>query len=160
MEPISTRTIPEQPVLAIRETVAPALFQSFLGGAFNELYRCLAIGGVEPEGPPIAQYHAFGPEVIDVEVCLPVPSGTIGVGRVTSEVLPAATVATLVHVGAYDGEGAAYAELERWIKANGFEHDGPPRERYLIGPDSGVDPTEYRTQIEMPIEPSRAAVAR
>lgn len=151
MELISTRSIPEQPVLAIRETVPPALFQSFLGGAFSELYGCLATGGVEPEGPPIARYHAFSPEVIDVEVCLPVPSGTIGTGRITSEVLPAATVATLVHLGSYDGEGEAYADLEQWIQSHGFEHGGPPRERYLVGPDAGVEPTEYRTQIEMPI---------
>lgn len=151
MGPISTRSIPEQPVLAIRQAVPPALFQSFLGGAFSELYQCLATGGVEPEGPPIAQYHAFGPEVIDVEVCLPVPSGTIGTGRITSAVLPAATVATVVHLGAYESEGAAYADLERWIEAHGFAHDGPPRERYLVGPDADVEPAEYRTQIEMPI---------
>lgn len=151
MEPITTRTIPEQPVLAIRETVPAVLFQSFLGGAFDELYRCLATGGVEAEGPPIAQYHAFGPEVIDVEVCLPVPSGTIGTGRITSAVLPAATVATVVHHGSYDREGAAYADLERWIDVHGFAHDGPPRERYLVGPDAEVEPDDYRTQIEMPI---------
>jgi len=151
MELIATRSIPEQPVLAIRETVPASRFLSFLQGAFGELYQCLDTEGIEPEGPPIARYHAFGPEVIDVEVCLPVPSGTIGTGRIRAEVLPAANVATLVRVGAYDGEGEAYADLERWIASHGFEHGGPARERYLIGPGSGVEPAEYRTQIEMPI---------
>lgn len=159
MELISTRSIPDQPVLAIRQTVPAGMFQSFLGGAFSELYQCLATGGVEPEGPPIARYHAFGPETIDVEVCLPVAAGTIGTGRIMAEVLPAATVATLVHVGPYDEVGAAYGELERWIGTHGFEHGGPPRERYLIGPDAGVTPAEYRTEIEMPVEASALASA-
>lgn len=160
MELISIRSIPEQPVLAIRQTLPAGMFQSFLGGAFSELYQFLAMGGVEPEGPPIARYHAFGPETIDVEVCLPVASGTIGTGRITAEVLPAATVATLVHVGPYDGVGESYAELEEWMQTHGFDHDGPPRERYLIGPDSGIAPSDYRTEIEMPVEPSLAVVAR
>ena len=151
MEPITTRSIPEQPVLAIRGVVAPALFPSFIGGAFGELYQCLETVGIDPEGPPMARYHDVGPDSIDVEICVPVPSGTIGTGRIVPGVLPAETVATVLHIGSYDGEGEAYAALEGWLQAHGYAHGGPPRERYLVGPDADVEPAEYRTQIEMPI---------
>lgn len=158
MDEITIRRTVDQPVLAIRHAVPASMFQAFLEGAFEELYTFVASADVDPEGPPMARYHAFGPEVIDVEICLPVPSGTIGTGRIMASVLPAADVATIVHVGPYDREGAAYGALERWIALHGHVVSGPPRERYVIGPDAGVEPAEYRTEIEMPIDAALVAV--
>lgn len=157
MQDIVIRRTIDQPVLAIRHAIPATMFQSFLEGAFSDLYEFLEEAGVEPEGPPMARYHAFGPEVIDVEVCLPVPTGTIGAGRIVPGLLPAATVATLVHVGPYDDEGEAYAALERWLEMNGHARTGPAAERYLVGPSDGVPPAEYRTQIEMPIDTALVA---
>lgn len=108
----------------------------------------------------MARYHTVNPDVIDVEVCLPVPAGTLGAGRITVEVLPAATVATTAHQGPYDTEGESYAALDDWIRAHDYVTSGPARERYLIGPDTDVPPAEYRTEIEMPVEPSRVTVPR
>lgn len=159
MSQISTRSIPEQPVLAIRGVVSPDMFQSFIGGAFAELYEFVSRGGVDIEGPPMAVYHLVAPEAFDAEVCLPVAGNAMGAGRIEARTLPAVTVATTVHLGPYDTEGQTYAELERWIGANGYVPSGPARERYLIGPDVGVTPAEYRTEIDMPIEPAPAAVA-
>lgn len=159
MTEILTRSIPEQAVLAIRAAVPPALFPAFLGGAFGELYEFASIAELEPEGPPMARYHTMTPDVVDVEVCLPVPAGTVGTGRITAETLPAETVATTVHRGPYDTEGETYAALDHWIEAHDYVAHGPARERYLIGPDADVPPTEYRTEIEMPIEPARTTAA-
>lgn len=158
MEQISTRSIPAQPVLAIRSVVPAGMFHAFLEGAFSELYAFVSLADIDVEGPPMARYHAVTPEVIDAEVCLPVPGGAVGAGRIRAEVLPAATVATKVHVGPYDTEGETYAALDRWIGASGFTPSGPARGRYLIGPDAGVTPAEYRTEIDMPIEPAPAGV--
>jgi effector-binding domain-containing protein len=159
MGEITIRRTVDQPVLAIRHAVPTSMFQAFLEGAFEELYTFVGAAGVEPEGPPMARYHAFGPEVIDVEVCLPVPANVVGAGRITATMLPAVDVATIVHIGPYGAEGEAYAALEHWISEHGRVVNGPPRERYVIGPDAGVEPAEYRTEIEMPILAALVAAA-
>jgi effector-binding domain-containing protein len=158
MDGITTRRTLDQPVLAIRHAVPSSMFQAFMGGALEELYTFITQAEVEPEGPPMARYHAFGPDIIDVEVCLPVAAGTIGAGRITTQILPGSEVASVVHVGPYDREGEAYAALEQWIALHGHVVSGPPCERYLVGPDAGVSPAEYRTEIQMPIEAALVAV--
>ena len=66
-------------------------------------------------------------------------------------------VAGTLHSGPYEELGRTYEALSAWIRDNGHNVSGPVRERYLTGIDDGVDPTNFRTEIEMPIE--EAAVA-
>ncbi|MEX2547783.1 MAG: hypothetical protein WD830_08340 [Chloroflexota bacterium] len=43
--------------------------------------------------------------------------------------------------------------MSDWITRNRFEAAGPVQERYLNGPGDHVAPSEYRTEIDMPIIP-------
>ena len=62
---------------------------------------------------------------------------------------PGGSVASVVHVGPYDGIDAAYAEIQAFIRTHDLDPAGPPREIYLTGPD--VAPSETRTRIEFPV---------
>ena len=115
---------------------------------------------VEPidaaQGAPFAVYYnePFKPEDIDVEMGLPVApdakvAETKGVHR---RELPGGPVAYTRHVGPYRSIGAAYEALHAWVEEHGHTRTGPPREIYLVGPGEGVNPDEYRTEIEVPID--------
>ncbi len=148
---ITTRELAQQPVLSIRERRVQRAIPEFLGGAFDELFGTLGRLGAAPAGPPLVIYHAFGPDGIDAEVCMPVDRGVKATGRMRYRVLPAMTVAWTLHVGPYEDLTAAYSAITDWIQGIGLEAAGPVQERYLNGPGDDVRPAEYRTEVEIPV---------
>jgi len=156
---ISRREVPDQPIVAIRDRMAQADLPIFIGRSIAELVAHLRLLGVSSSSEPFVIYHAFGPDDIDAEVCLPFVGDVVATGRIIARVLPGATVAETLHVGPYEELGAAYAVLTDWIELHGFEPAGPVRERYLNAPADDVPPSAYRTIIEMPIAPA-AVLAR
>jgi effector-binding domain-containing protein len=109
-----------------------------------------------PSGPAGALYP---PELADdgveeVEAYLPIarPVGlrTRRDGVVVSEV-PAARVAVLTHVGAYDSIADTYRHLGAWV-AQHAEHAGQPvREVYLVSYAETADTDRFRTEVHWPI---------
>ena len=151
------RDLPQQPIVSIRDRRPAQALPGFLAEAFGEMYGQLGVLGVGPAGPPFVIYHEFGPELIDAEVAIPISRPVLSEGRVQARVLPAATVASTLHVGPYEALGAAYTAVTDWIAVNTCEAAGPFQERYLNGPDQAT-PAEYRTEVEVPIVPIRVAV--
>lgn len=106
-------------------------------------------------GVPFAIYHnePFRPDDIDVELGLPLAEdATIdAASSAHRRVLPGGSVAYTIHVGDYGTIGAAYEDLYTWLAKSGYRPVGPPRELYLVGPSEGVSPSEYRTEIDVPV---------
>jgi effector-binding domain-containing protein len=155
---IATRALAPQPIVSIRDRRSQEKIPDFIGGAFRDLFSHLRVLGVSPAGPPFVVYHDFGPHEVDAEVCVPVVQAVTASGTIQSRVLPAMTVARTLHVGPYEGLGTAYAAISDWIEINGKSVAGPVLERYLTGPGDTLEPTEYRTEIEMPITERAVAV--
>ncbi len=155
---ISTHEIPDRSIVSIRRRIAPSEMPSFVGRSFGDLYTHLGMLGVTPSGEPLVVYHAFDPDGIDAEVCVPIVGEVAATGQIVARVLPGGLVAETLHVGPYDELGAAYTALTEWIGRNDFEAAGPARERYLNAPGEGVPPSAYRTIIEMPISPALVLV--
>ena len=154
----ATHRIPETEILSIRDQVEPDAFPAFLGSVFPELFTHVGRHGVIATGHPFVIYHAFGPELIDAEVCVPVAGPTTSDERIRSRVLLEATVVRTVHVGPYEELGGAYAALSEWVSDHGFVGTGPVRERYLTGVSDDVPPSAYRTELDQPVEPVSAPV--
>ena len=150
--------LPRQPVISVRERLGQGQLQAFFSRAFADLYAHLGRHGVPPRGEPLVIYHAFGPDGIDAEVCLPVSTVVPVTERVGYRELPAVTVVETLHVGPYEGLGQAYQTLSDWIHDHGFETAGAVRERYLNEPGPGVSPAAYRTIVQVPIAPVAVAV--
>jgi effector-binding domain-containing protein len=148
---VTTHAIGPQPIVSIRERHPMADIPVFLGRAFGVLFERLGKLAITPAGPPLVIYHAFGPETIDAEVCVPVDELIAGSDVLMSRVLPAATVVRMLHVGPYEQLGTAYEALTDWIAIHGTKASGPVRERYLNDPADGATPSEYRTEVEMPV---------
>lgn len=156
---IAPRHVMQQPILSIRDRRRPSELPPFLGQSFDQLYSQLRLLGVRPAGPPMAIYHEFGPRAIDAEVCVPTVETIKASGRIQSRVLPAMTVASTLHVGRYEDLESAYGALMNWVQRSGFEPDGPITEHYLNGPADVTDPSEYRTEVQIPIVATVAPVA-
>ena len=65
--------------------------------------------------------------------------------------LPAATVARTVYHGPYEGLGSAWGEFITWIEAGGYTTRPDFWECYATGPESGPDPSTWRTELNKPL---------
>jgi len=74
-------------------------------------------------------------------------------GRMHVHELPAATMATAVHHGAYNTLGEAHEAILRWIEANGYRIVGPDRGVYLYNAmPIRLDDPSYVTEVQYPVE--------
>jgi DNA-binding transcriptional MerR regulator/effector-binding domain-containing protein len=88
---------------------------------------------------------------IDIEVCQAVTSvGEPGNGYEFKQ-LPAATVASVLHKGPYEGLGAAYAFLVDWVAKNGYRIAGDWREAFIDGVWNKDTAEEWLTEVQMPV---------
>ncbi|MDQ3514031.1 MAG: MerR family transcriptional regulator [Chloroflexota bacterium] len=141
---VETKTVPAQPYLSERKTVTIGELEPFIIGTIGKL---VDRAGDRAAGSP---FTLFWEPVNDeaagsVEVCLPVS----GDGERDGE-LPAGPVAWVMTLGEQTEFPAilgAYEAIERWMKDQGREMAGPPREIYHSGPD---DP-EPRMEIAWPL---------
>jgi len=75
-------------------------------------------------------------------------------GRVQPGELPAARVARATYRGGYEGLGAAWAELDRWVSEEGHDPAQALWECYVAGPETGPDPAGWITELNRPLAAS------
>jgi len=156
-------------VAAIRSVVAAEDVPAFMSDALSLVATALREAGIPPAGPPFARYFASGPDGLDMAAGFPVaepfmgPSGALplpesGVAEavpssviVHPDELPAGPAAVATHVGSYEGLEAAWNALRERVDAMGRQLGDDPWEVYFIGPGSGVDEAEWRTELVWPL---------
>ena len=148
---------PEIRHLAMRETavvavdVPPEELPAAIGIAIGEVEEAMRTAGVGLAGPPFVRYLEFAPR-IRAEIGFPVLRPAPHIGRVFPGRLPGGRVATVLHIGSYDGLEATYAELHRWLAELGLAPSGPLWEVYWSDPDNEPDPATWCTEIFAPVE--------
>lgn len=139
-------------VVGIRDVVPN--YQS-MGELWGELAQAVQAQGIQPIGPSIAKYFddSYKESDVDVEAMFPVASGSVPEdSRATVHELEAIEeMAVIVRHGDYSDFTEQYQQLMTWITDNGYEIAGYNREIYLQGPESGVDPSDYVTEIQFPV---------
>ena len=148
---VALKKIPAQAVASVRDTVPI----SGLSQLFGEVFGYLGQHRVNPAGPPVGIYYdeEFCEEEVDIEIAVPVTGSLPAGDRVKPGELPGAEeMACIVHEGSYDAIGGTYGRLMAWVEANGYRTNGPVREVYIRGPESGNDPSTYVTEIQFPVE--------
>jgi effector-binding domain-containing protein len=103
----------------------------------------------------------FHGDYSDSEVTIPVeathtPTVSLGeVGTLTLREIPAIeSAATFMHEGDYDTLPEKYLFLQRWAVENHYKLSGVWRFVYHRGPMHHVDPSEYLTELQLPLEPA------
>ncbi len=140
-----------QPTAAIRLTVPRAEIRQVMGPGITELMTTLAAQGVAPAGPWLNHHFRMEPAIFDFEIAVPVARPVAETGRVINSLLPAATVGRAVYTGPYEGLGAAWGELDAWIRAQGREALPSLWEVYAVGPECGSDDSKWETVLHRPL---------
>jgi DNA-binding transcriptional MerR regulator len=116
-----------------------------------ELVNQLQRTGAKTCEPSMSIYHAGEPE-IDVEVCIAI-STDAAEGKLVHNLPAVESMASIIHKGPFTGFASAYANLLKWIDANGYRINGPDRQIYLRLPEEGQrrsDPNAL-TEMQVPI---------
>jgi DNA-binding transcriptional MerR regulator len=124
-----------------------------VGKLYGEIFEAL---GTDCAGAlPVALWHdaEYKPQDVDAEAGVYLKQAVAPNGRVKVYELPAVSVASLIHEGAYNRLTEAYDAVLRWIEANGFRVAGPFRELYLqCSTPVRQDDESYVTEIQVPVE--------
>lgn len=135
----------------IHLTIPKNEIQSAMGPGIGELMAAIAAQGIAPAGPWFTHHFRIDPDSWDFEICVPVNVAMKPVGRVKPGQWPAMKVARTVYHGPYEGLGAAWGEFRDWIKISGHTPAEDLWECYLVGPESGTDPSTWRTELNRPL---------
>lgn len=125
-------------------------------GAMGRLFGWVAQHGLHPAGMPSGVYStdpSAGEDSARWELRAPladdcadlaVDASGCGVKHVEPRV-----VASAMYRGPYEQIGPAYAEVQEWIRANGYAVIGPPEELYYSEPTT--PPQDTLTEIRIPV---------
>jgi effector-binding domain-containing protein len=116
--------------------------------SFGALYQRIESAGVVPAGPPFVIYNSMG-SPWDLDVCAPVAAAMSPSPDFGYREMAASRVVSLLHVGPYDTLAATYEQIQDFIRDQGLEMAGPPREFYLSEPET--PPERTQTIVEWPI---------
>lgn len=144
------KEIPAQWIASIRDVIPS---YSAVGMLYGELVSVLG-ASLYMGNLPVALWHDEGYKEsdVDAEAGFYLKEAIPAKGRAKVYQLPAVTVASLVHNGAYNRLSQAYDELLRWIGGNGYRICGPERELYLKSSQPvSIDDESYITEIQVPI---------
>ena len=125
--------------------------QNVMGPGLEELKSVTAAQSVAVSGPWFTHHLRMDPDIFDFEICLPVTAPVAASGRVTPGEWPAMTMARTVYHGGFEGLGDAWSQFMDWIEAAGHTPAPDLWERYLAGPESGPDPSTWRTELSRPL---------
>jgi effector-binding domain-containing protein len=146
------KQIEPQLVAGVRDTLAS---YPEVGRLFDEVYGYLVRHGVNGSdliGAAIWHDDEYKTSDIDGEAVVYLKQAIPESGLVKVYELPATTVASVVHKGAYNRLNQAYEAIGRWIEANGYKIVGPNREVYLYCTQPvRQDDDSYVTEIQFPV---------
>lgn len=131
--------------------------------AIKEILAALAAQGTSPQGPLFMHHLTMSRTHFDVEIGFPVGTAVSESGRVRMSALPAARVARTIYRGPYEGLSAAWDELGRRLSKDGPVDRSVPSpletlwERYLVGPETSSDPSQWRTELNLPLTPTTSS---
>lgn len=148
-----------QATAVIRLTVPRAEIQTVMGPGIRELMDAVAAQGIAPAGSWFTHHFRHPTDTFDFEIGVPVAAPVSAAGRVQPGELRAATVARTVYRGPYEGLDAAWGKFIAWIVAQGHVPAPDLWECYVAGPESGLDPAAWRTELNRPLILNRGVTA-
>ncbi|GGA73389.1 transcriptional regulator [Pseudoclavibacter endophyticus] len=156
LEPELVR-LPEQPTIAVRYHLESqeGIEQRFDEG-FQAIGAALSRAQLQPAGPAFAHYDRMPTEPFTVELGFPTDAEYAGLEfpgdtKVITSKLSGGHVATLSHLGGFDGLGTAWERLLQWAAAHGHRPVGHFWEVYVTEPTPDMDPSTLRTDLFLPV---------
>ncbi len=149
---IVIKQIEPQLVAGVRDTLSS---YPEVGRLLEEVNSHLArhgVNGLDLVAAAIWHDEEFKTSDIDGEAVVFLKQSIPESERVKIYELPAATMASVIHKGAYNTFNQAYEAIFRWIEANSYKIVGPNREVYLYCTEPvRQDDDSYVTEIQFPV---------
>jgi hypothetical protein len=155
--PIDAPHVTDAPALTtavVRLTVPRERIAHVMAPAILEVMGTVAAQRVGVAGAWFVRYLRMEGTLLEFEAGVPVAAPVAPAGRVTPGTLPAVRVARAEYRGAYEGLPTAWAALAAWAAAHGHVLAPGIWERYVVGPESGPDPSAWRTELNHPLVPA------
>ena len=149
---VVVKNIPAWKVATVREVIPT---YGDIGQLYGALFKYVGRHRARPGGPAFSIYYDEGyrESDVDVEAAVPLSKDIPEGDRVKVRELPAVEeMACTVHKGSYHSMAEAYNRLLTWIEANGYRICGPNREVYIKGPGLLTKPSNYVTELQVPVE--------
>ncbi len=147
---VTVKTIPERYAATVHMIVPRYEDEGMAWGMMGECKEPLI-----PAEPcyAIAEFldDEFKEENVEIIVSMAVKGKYKDTEHVKFQTLPAVKVASCIVKGSYEKMGDAYATVVSWIKANGYQVNGPMFNIYHVGPAETQNPEEYVTEACFPI---------
>jgi effector-binding domain-containing protein len=138
--------------IAVIHVVVPAEeIQRVMAPGLQELLAEVQRQGVKQTGPWFTHHLKMPGATFDFEIGVPVEKPVEASGRVRPSRLRATQVARTTYVGPYEGLGQAWGEFMKWINQNTRAEADDFWEVYALGPESGADASQYRTELNRPL---------
>lgn len=141
------KDVETRPTIVVPTTTTWQEFPTLWGKLLDEVWACLRANGITRGCRNVMLYRDGVPRV-EVGVLLNQPCPLTG--RVVVSSLPAGSVATTVHYGAYAGLAAAHQAVHDWSASEGRPLAGPRWEIY--GPHDD-DPAKVWTEVYWLLSP-------
>ena len=138
-------------IAKIHQVVPAGQIRTVMGPTLAELKRGIGTQGRTITGPWFTHHLQPPARTFDFEVCFPISGPVEPQGRMQPDAWPEMTVVRTVYRGGYEGLPAAWAEFTRWADEHGHDVAVDLWERYLVGPESAADPSEWRTELNRPL---------
>ena len=148
--PTITETTP-QLAAAIHLTIPRSEIRTAMGPGLNEIMTAVKSQGIGPTGPWFTHHLKMNSATFDFEICVPVSAPVNPVGRVVGRQIPAAKVAKTVYQGPYERLADGWRAFDHWMASSGHNPGPDLYECYAVGPESGSDAAEWRTELRRPI---------
>jgi effector-binding domain-containing protein len=142
---------PAQTIAFIHVTVPRGEIMAAMNAGLEELSAVLKAQAIAPTGPWFSYHFRRPNETFDFRICFPVDAEIKPTGRVEAGQFAAATVARTIYSGNYTGLAAAWGQFLNWIEEHRYNTREDLWERYLVNPDTGAQPEEWRTELNRPL---------
>ena len=148
------KEVSPQWIVSVRETIEtyPAV-----GALYPKVIQ--QAGGSCGQGMPVAIWHDMEhrDKDVDAEAGFLLMQPLTDHGNANMYELPAATVASYMHHGAYNRLDEAYQNVLRWVEENHYRVAGPFRELYhYCAQPVRQDDESYVTEIQVPVKKAEA----
>ncbi|MBF6556234.1 MAG: MerR family transcriptional regulator [Acidimicrobiales bacterium] len=150
---VDYRSVADVRAIAISEPVRMDDVESWWSEAFDELHRVLAPTTGARSGPDGALYpkEFFEDELGEVVAFTPIAGVVRPSGRVHAVEIPAAELATTVHLGAFSELDQTYGALGTFVTEREIGLDGAIRENYIVSYAETDDESMHRTEVCWPV---------
>jgi effector-binding domain-containing protein len=134
-------------------------FEKMMTDGFAKLMAWMAAGG-QPMGPPLAMYYEDPEKTpakdLTCKIAFPTAAEATAAAPVVIEKMPEYTAAQCTYKGPYEGSGEIWKSCDKWVTDHGYACSGAPMEVYIRSQGDKVPPSEYLTEIRIPVKKAEA----